>query len=151
MQGKWLRLVLLKGNEMDIKNIALFQAMGAKMNYLDQRHEVLAQNIANSDTPEYRPRDLTEVDFGAILHDVSGSKKMRLGRTQAGHMTPGGAINDHDVRKTRMTYEVAPADNAVIIEEQMVKATRNNMDYNLMTNLMRKNIGLIQTAIGRGR
>ena len=135
---------------MDIKNIALFQAMGAKMNYLDKRQGVLAQNIANADTPEYRARDLTKVDFGEILTQVSGSNKMRVDRTQEGHMTPGGALNQERLRKSRMTYEVAPGDNAVIIEEQMVKSSRNTMDYNLMTNLMRKNVGMIRTALGQG-
>ena len=135
---------------MDIKNIALFQAMGAKMNYLSTRQGVLAQNIANADTPEYRPRDLTEVDFGAILQDVTGSKKVRMERTEAGHIMPGGNIDTPDNRKSRVTYEVAPGDNAVIIEEQMIKATQTTMDYNLMTNLMRKNIGMIQTALGNG-
>lgn len=136
---------------MDIKNIALFQAMGAKMNYLSTRQGVIAQNIANSDTPEYRPRDLTKVDFGAILQDVTGSNKIRMERTTSGHMTPGGDIHDARNRKSRMTYEVAPADNAVIIEEQMLKASKTTMDYNLMTNLMRKNVAMIQTALGQGQ
>ncbi len=136
---------------MDIKEIGLFQAMGAKMNYLSTRQGVLAQNIANADTPEYRPRDLTDVDFGAVLQDVTGSKKVRMDRTTQGHMTPGGNLDTADSRKSRITYEVAPGDNAVIIEEQMIKATETTMDYNLMTNLMRKNIGLIQTALGNGR
>jgi len=39
----------------------------------------------------------------------------------------------------------------VIIEEQMVKASQTTMDYNLMTNLMRKNVGMIQTALGNGQ
>ena len=134
---------------MDINNIALFQAMGAKMNYLSTRQGVIAQNIANADTPEYRPRDLTDVDFGAILQDVTGSKQVRMDRTTQGHMTPGGDLDTARNRKSRMTYEVAPADNAVIIEEQMMKASQTTMDYNLMTNLMRKHTGMIQTALGR--
>lgn len=136
---------------MDIKNIALFQAMGAKMNYLSTRQGILAQNIANADTPDYRARDLTKVDFGAILQDVSGSKKMRLDRTAPGHMVPGGNLNSAENRKSRVTYEVAPADNSVIIEEQMVKASQTTIDYNLMTNLMRKNVGMLQTALGQGQ
>lgn len=135
---------------MDIKNIALFQAMGAKMNYLSTRQGVLAQNIANADTPEYRPRDLTEVDFGAVLKEVTGSKKVRMEKTAAGHMMPGGDIDDPQTRKSRLMYEVSPDDNGVIIEEQMVKASQTTMDYNLMTNLMRKNVGMIQTALGQG-
>jgi len=136
---------------MDIKDMALFQAMGAKMNYLSTRQGVISQNIANADTPEYRPRDLTEVDFGAVLTEISNSKKMRVEKTQAGHMIPGGDIDDAKNRKSRFTYEVAPADNAVIIEEQMVKASETTLDFNLMTNLMRKNVGMLRTAIGKGQ
>ncbi len=134
---------------MSLGNIALFQAMGAKMDFLSTRQAVLAQNIANSDTPEYRPRDLRDVDFGAVLKDVTGSNKVRMAQTTAGHIAPGGEINDPRSRKARITYEVAPGDNAVIVEEQMVKASQTTMDYNLMTNLVRKNVGLIQTALGR--
>lgn len=136
---------------MDIKNIALFQAMGAKMNYLSTRQGVLAQNIANADTPDYRARDLTDVDFGAVLKDITGAQKMRMERTKAGHMTPGGNVGAPDNRKSRVTYEVAPSDNSVIIEEQMIKASQTTMDYNLMTNLIRKNVGMIQTALGNGQ
>ncbi len=136
---------------MDIKNIALFQAMGAKMNYLSMRQGVIAQNIANADTPDYRPRDLTKVDFGAVLKDVTGSKKIRMERTTAGHIMPGGNLDSAQTRKSRIMYEVAPDNNGVIIEEQMIKASQTTMDYNLMTNLMRKNVGMIQTALGKGR
>lgn len=134
---------------MDLKNIALFQALNAKMSYLDMRQGVLSQNIANSDTPDYRPRDLTEVDFGEILQHITGSKKIRMNRTTAGHMTPSGNLNSTDVRKSKITYEVAPAGNAVIIEEQMIKAAKTTLEYNLMTNLMRKNVSMLQTALGR--
>jgi len=136
---------------MTIQNIALFQAMGAKMNYLNTRQGLIANNIANADTPEYRPRDLTAVDFGTILRDVSGSKQIRMDETRAGHIGPGGDIRDPKDRKVRMTYEVAPADNAVIIEEQLVEATKTTMDYNLLTSVLRKNVGLIQTALGQNR
>lgn len=134
---------------MSLGDIAIFSAMGAKMNYLSTQQGLLANNIANADTPEYRPRELTEVDFGAVLQEVTGSKKVRMQRTSEGHIMPGGSIHDPRNAKSRITYEVAPADNAVIIEEQMIKATQTTMDYNLMTNLMRKNVGMIKTALGR--
>lgn len=136
---------------MDIKNIALFHAMGAKMDYLGKRQEVISQNIANADTPDYRPYDLTEVDFGSVLKDITGSQKIRMEKTSPGHMLPGGEIDDPKNRKSRLMYEVAPDDNGVIIEEQMIKASQTTMDYNLMTNLMRKNLGMIQIAIGQGQ
>ena len=40
---------------MTIDNIGLFQALGAKMDYLGQRQRIISQNVANSDTPGYQP------------------------------------------------------------------------------------------------
>ena len=136
---------------MDIKNIALFQAMGAKMDYLSLKQSTISQNIANSDTPEYRAREITDVDFGAVLQHITQDKKIRVHKTDPNHMLPGGNMDDPDLRKSRMTYEVAPGDNAVIIEEQMVNAARTTLDYNLVTNLMSKNVGMIRIALGTGQ
>ena len=43
---------------MTTQDIGLFKALGAKMDYLGQRQRVIAQNVANADTPNYRPNDL---------------------------------------------------------------------------------------------
>ncbi len=136
---------------MTTQNIPLFKALAEKMNFLDQRQSVLARNIANADTPNYKPHDLVEMDFGTILGHVSrGSGDIRMATTSAGHMPAPNELPEAQDRRQKKTYEVAPAGNAVIMEEQMVKAARTTMDYNLMTNLYRKNVGLIRTALGRG-
>ena len=123
--------------------------MGAKMSYLDKRQGVLAQNIANADSPGYRARDLSEVDFGAVLSKVTDSKKIRVVTTQAGHMpSPDSVENSRDL-PSKITYEVAPAGNAVILEEQMVKANETTVDYNLLTNLLRKQVSMYKQAIDR--
>jgi len=54
-----------------------------------------------------------------------------------------------DPRKQKETYEVAPVGNAVIMEEQLLMAGRTVMDYNMMTNLLQKQTGMIRTALGR--
>ena len=135
---------------MTIQDIPLFQVMGAKMSYLDRRQTVIAQNVANADTPGYRARDLTEVDFGAVLKEVSGNR-VQVEKTDPHHISPNSVEADPKVTKSKITYEVAPDDNTVIIEEQMVKATETSMDYSMLTNLMRKNINMIRTALGAGQ
>lgn len=136
---------------MTIQNIPLFQAMGAKMQYLDTRQGVIAQNIANADTPNYRAHELTKVDFGSMLREVSGRYNVKMEVSAPGHMTSSNDPANPRELKTRDSYEVAPGGNAVIIEEQMINATKNSMDYNLMTNLMRKNVAMFQTALGKAR
>lgn len=121
------------------------------MNYLEKRQSVIAQNIANADTPDYRPRDLTKVDFGSVLKDVTKTDRVRMVSTNPAHMPPPGQIETSKEGKQKLTYEVAPAGNAVIMEEQMIKANETNMEYTLLTNLMRKQSGMIRTALGKGQ
>jgi flagellar basal-body rod protein FlgB len=125
--------------------------MGAKMQYLDTRQGVIAQNIANADTPNYRARELTNVDFGSMLREVSGRYNVKMEVTTPGHLTSNNDPANPRQLKSRSSYEVAPAGNAVIIEEQMINATKNSMDYNLMTNLLRKNVGMFKTALGKNQ
>jgi flagellar basal-body rod protein FlgB len=133
---------------MTLDNIALLQAMGAKMNYLDHRQKIIAQNIANADTPNYRPKDLTEVDFGRVLAKVTKDRTVRMTATKLNHLPANNGLSDPRNTKQRNTYEVAPAENSVILEEQMIKANKLSMDHGLMINLMKKNIGMIRMALG---
>ncbi|MBI1326886.1 MAG: flagellar basal body rod protein FlgB [Alphaproteobacteria bacterium] len=134
------------------ESISLLQALGAKMNYLDQRQKVLAQNIANADTPMYRPSDMKKTDFGRVLRNVTGERTIRVENTNAKHMPPASeaAVNDPKQGKSKDMYEVAPDNNGVILEEQMLKANQTNMDYNLMLNVYAKNMGMLRTAITSG-
>ncbi len=134
---------------MSMSDLPLMKAMAAKMDYLDKRQGVLSQNIANADTPGYRSKDLTEIDFGSVLKKITNSQKISLNTTQPGHMPNPNEIERAKDAKDRMTYEVAPDKNAVILEEQMVKAAKTQMDYNLLTNLMSKQSTMMRTALGR--
>ena len=49
----------------------------------EKRSEILAANLANADTPDYKARDL---DFRSVLSQAVESKT-NLERTQQGHMT----------------------------------------------------------------
>lgn len=141
---------------MTIQDIGLFQAISSKMGYLNQRQTVLALNIANSDTPGYRPQDLVEVDFAETLKkELSngnagpGVRNVSIEQTNTAHMTLAGQ-EEGDVRsrKQKDMYEVAPAENAVILEEQLMNASRNAMDYTMMLNIYQKQVGMFRIALG---
>lgn len=136
---------------MSLQNIGLFQALNAKMNYLDQRQQVLSQNIANANTPDYKPKDLTKVDFGVVLKEVTKDNAVRPATTSPMHMPNAGQIDDADSRKMKKTYDVTPTGNAVVMEEQMVNASKTNIDFNLMTSLYQKNVSMIRIALGVNR
>jgi flagellar basal-body rod protein FlgB len=134
---------------MSISNLPLMKAISAKVDYLDKRQGILSQNIANADTPGYQSKDLTDVDFASVMKKLTGTKRVTLETTNPMHMpNPDMTKNSKDA-KDRLTYEVAPDKNGVIIEEQMVKATKTQMDYNLLTNLSSKYGSMMRTALGR--
>jgi flagellar basal-body rod protein FlgB len=139
------------GYTMSIQNLPLMRAMAAKLQYLDKRQAVLSQNIANADTPNYQSKDLTKVDFGSILKSETGSKTMTvmMEKTNPMHIGSSNDIANAKDRKDKLTYEVAPDKNGVIVEEQMVKANETQMDYSLMTSLMTKTANMYKTALGR--
>jgi flagellar basal-body rod protein FlgB len=137
-----------RSDSMDLFNIALFHRISERMNWLGAREKVIATNIANSDTPSYQPKDVLPLDFGDHLKKLTA---VEPGRTDPKHMSgtvpPADPV---DSKKQRKTYETAPAGNSVVIEEQMMKLSQTQADYNQMVNLYRKHVDMLKTAIGRG-
>lgn len=134
---------------MATQDITLFQALGAKMDYLQHRQEVIARNISNADTPGYKAMDVSEPDFSRVLeHVTSDIRPMQPATTRAGHMTAALSTGGGEELAQKVSYEVSPTGNEVSIEEQMVKASRNTVDYNLTLNLLRKNLGMLHIALG---
>ncbi|MGF1611152.1 MAG: flagellar basal body rod protein FlgB [Kiloniellales bacterium] len=129
--------------------LSLFGAIGRKMAWLTQRQSVVAENIANADSPGYAPRDMKESAFARLL--MRGPAPVTPTATDRAHL-PGtlggrGGFKDEEQRRP---YETAPDGNAVVIEEQLIKVAETQMDYQLMTNLYRKHLSMIRTALGRG-
>lgn len=135
---------------MTTENIALFKALGAKMNYLAQRQRIISQNIANADTPGYRPHDLKPVNFESVLSGITGEKggSVTMVSTSPQHIGGAGDIAGPKEARQKMTYEVAPVGNAVVMEEQVINSNQTVMDYNLVTTLLQKNMGLIKISLG---
>lgn len=127
----------------------LFAALTAKINYLEQRNTVLATNIANADTPGYRPKDINMPDFSAVLRKTVGGNTVAMTGTSPGHLgfTPEIMPGKNFVAKK--TYEVSPTGNAVILEEQARMASETMIDHMLMTNIYQKHVGMMRTAMGR--
>lgn|SRR5690606_35737481 len=129
---------------------ALFQLISARMSWLSQRQVVLNQNIANADTPDYRPRDLREADFKRLVEGVAARPdRLAMARTDGTHLD-GVRVARLGLagRAQRVVYEVAPDGNAVVLEEQTAKAAETALAYQLTSNLYRKYLGMVRSALG---
>ena len=130
----------------------LFQLLSAKASFLQARHAVLTQNVANADTPRYRPKDLVEPDFASALKGsrTPGVAPVRLEQRRPDHLA-GTAAPPSPARSQRIEgFEMAPAGNEVIIEEQIRLLGGAERGYQLATSVYGKYVGLMRTAIGNG-
>src|SRR5690606_4245718 len=108
--------------------------------------EVLAQNIANADTPAYAAQDLKEPTFRALLSGASS--RLVMAATAPGHI--GGTEAAKAKAENAPDSERTTSGNTVVLEDQMMKVAKTTMDFQLATNLYRKHLSMIKTALGRG-
>ena len=89
---------------MDMTKIAVFRMTTGKMGWLAERQRILSQNVANSDTPKYQPKDLKSVDFRRMVQKSEG---VNIARTHRGHMSLGSESQKYQAEKSRDTYETS--------------------------------------------
>ena len=131
----------------ELGNLFLFQAVKKRLNWLGQRQEVLAQNVANADTPSYRAVDLKSYDFKELLRREDAQLNMAASGSK--HL-PGRRkrIRDYASERNR-PFETSPAGNNVILEEQMAKIGETGTNYKMATGLYKKHLNMIKIALGR--
>ncbi len=136
---------------MDFVDIPLFGAMKTKLGYLSERQGVLAQNVANADTPNYQAKDVKTPDFKQHLaNSAQKSQKLQLASTDEKHFAGlnSSSSSSHIINRDS-TYERSPNGNNVVIEEEMGKIAENQMEYQKILNLYRKTVDMFKTAIGK--
>ena len=74
---------------MAISDLPIFSMLRTRMNWHQERQRLLAENVANADTPNYRPRDLAPLDFGKQVQQVSG--QLQLALTAPAHLSSPSA------------------------------------------------------------
>ncbi|SFK18330.1 flagellar basal-body rod protein FlgB [Sphingomonas sp. NFR04] len=129
----------------------IFSAIQMRMQNLSQRQQVIAQNLANSETPGYKSRDVSEPNFGDLLQGAGGISiaKPRVELTgtmkNLGAVQPmgSGIVFDKDVTETK------PDGNNVTLEDQLLKMGKVQADFSAMTNIYRKQMVLLKTALGK--
>jgi flagellar basal-body rod protein FlgB len=132
---------------MSINDLPVLSALRTKMQWHQERQRVLAENISNSDTPNFKPRDLVEPKFNA--GGASGPMgSLAMMRTSAAHIAPSGGSSGF-AQNAKAGYETRPAGNAVNLEDEMLKVSANQMDYAAATSLYSRSLGLLKTAIGK--
>jgi flagellar basal-body rod protein FlgB len=133
---------------MPISDIPIFSMLRTKMQWHQDRQRILAENVSNADTPNFKPRDLAPPAFDRPT-PVAGASLV-LAQTSPAHIAGSNTAAGPQFRTDRRgSYEVRPAGNAVSLEDEMLKVAANQMDYQAATTLYGKSLGLIRTALGK--
>jgi flagellar basal-body rod protein FlgB len=131
---------------MDFGSIPLFRAMAKRMSWLGEREKVLAQNVANADTPGYVPQDLKQQSFRDLL---GGSVRPTLAATNAKHFTSSARAAGGFATAVDKGAETTPSGNRVSLEQEMMKVGETATQHHLVTSLYRRQLGMLRAALGR--
>lgn len=128
---------------MGVADLPLLNQIKGRLGWLDERQRVIAENVANADTPGYGARDLkTPTDFAAALRSGGG---LQMARTNAAHIAPRTPTLRFDAGKAPDS-ETTLDGNSVVVEEQMLKMAESRMAYDAAIGFYQKSMGMIRMA-----
>jgi flagellar basal-body rod protein FlgB len=120
----------------------LLDTLKLRMAWLQARQMAVSTNIANANSPGFRPSDVEPFSPSGSLNDLP------LAITDANH-TLGNASVDSVRMGKAPAFETQPSGNAVSLEDEMTKLADIQLDYQIASELYTKSLGLIKIAIGK--
>ncbi|MCO4757703.1 MAG: flagellar basal body rod protein FlgB [Oceanospirillaceae bacterium] len=109
-----------------------------------RRAEVIANNIANADTPNYQARD---IDFKSVLSGVSSEPTLQVAKTDGGHAS--GFLNPDMAADLmyRIPSQASVDGNTVEVQEEMASYTENALAFQSSFTFVDKKFKGLMTAI----
>jgi flagellar basal-body rod protein FlgB len=135
---------------MSISDLPVLSVLRTKMQWHQERQRVLSENVSNSDTPNFKPRDLVAPKFDSSGASAGTMGSLAMMRTSTSHITQAGGGGQSFDQNRKAGFQTRPAGNAVNLEDEMLKVSANQMDYAAVTSLYSKSLHLLKTAIGKG-
>lgn len=133
----------------------LLDSLTQSMKAMSEHQRVIAENIANGETPGYKARTVTPQDFSQLLanygttsgtpHVARPHVDLSSSMVAMGARPPRGGSNvvlDED------TTETKPDGNNVTLEDQLLTLGQVQTDYTAATNIYKKQMGLLRLALG---
>ena len=127
---------------MPISQIPIFSMLRTRMQWHQERQQLLAENVSNANVPQFKPRDLAPPNLGDAPTAIA------IARTNPAHLAGASDLPQFQLDR-RGQFEVRPGGNGVNLEDEMLKVAANQMDYQAVTALYSRGLGLIRTALGK--
>ena len=123
--------------------IGLLDVLGEKMRWHQTRQTLLAENVANADTPGYKARDLPG------FAEVFATDDVHMRATRSGHLTAGSAAAMPAIEAAN--GREAPNGNSVSLEGEMVKSVEAQQNHDMALAIYRATSDVIRASLGRPR
>jgi flagellar basal-body rod protein FlgB len=145
-------LRILHDRAMAFTDIPLLSMLKGRMGYLSKREGVVAENVANSDTPGFTPKDLKPFSFEQAMarQGVAGRSTVNASPEAAAAMA---RMSHNGVKRTTSHRPVDAPDsettldgNQVVLEDQMVKMNETRLQYDAAISFYQKATNLIRLA-----
>jgi flagellar basal-body rod protein FlgB len=114
-----------------VEPLYLFGLASAQSRWLAIRQTVVAQNVANANTPAYKA--MAVAPFGDVF-DAAG---LQMATTQPDHMVPDSFDFASIAEKENTPWEVTYSGNSVSLEQEMLSANEVNRDYSMNTAIVK--------------
>ncbi len=112
-----------------LQNLNILEIASAMARHAVQRHSVIAENIANSDTPGFKAKDLEPFSEAFARVQRSEAADFRVERITTGEPSPNG--------------------NTVSLEDQMARSAGALRDHETAMTIYSKAMTMLRTSIGR--
>ncbi len=125
--------------------------VSAALDYRAMRQDMIASNIANADTPFYRPRDISFEDMlkekKAEIFQEQGNK-LQLAKTDNSHLAPK---EEHNRTKPTLFFRdghMARNDgNSVDLDVETTEMSKNSIMFNALINADKKEGRIFKSVI----
>jgi flagellar basal-body rod protein FlgB len=125
------------------ESLEVFRLANAMAVHAGKRQALIAQNMANADTPGYVARDL--VPFKEVIQpNTSGLQKA----TRATHLH-GAAAQTARAQSIEERMHASIDDNTVSVENQMLKAVETKRHHDRALAIYRSSLQVLRSALGR--
>ncbi len=119
--------------------IGLFDLTETRLDYLETRHALIAQNVANGNTPGYQAKDL--VAFEKVMDTT---RHVTVGRTHTDHLVQDRQTDPFRADRRPAVWETVPSGNSVNMEAEMLKASQVAGAHSLVSNIYAKHMSMLR-------
>jgi len=110
----------------------------------EQRVSVLANNLANANTPNFKARD---IDFAAVLGNAAGETSLPVAVTNAAHFSLNQDPVALDDLQYRNPFQASLDGNTVETPVEQAAFSENNVRYQASLTFINSDIAELQLAI----